>query len=184
MINKDLFFKEVNELITINKSIDKTDFELLYFALIKEKGEFNVGFLADKIVKNLSGGVLTKEIMISWEFLQTEIGRALIKAKFEIGNDIYFTSDVVDITGYSKQFIGQEIKSENIEYEKRKGIIFFRESSLNRYLSKKKINALEKKHEIVYECQKEKLVSVGFEGEEDYNVIRKTGEKENNSKSY
>lgn len=177
MINKELFFNEVDELITINKSIDKNDFELLYFALKKEKGEINVGFLADKIVKNLSGGIFTKEIMISWEFLQTEIGRALIKAKFEMGNDIYFTSDVADITGYSKQFIGQEIKSGNIEYEKRKGIIFFRESSLNRYLTKKKINALEKKHEIVYECQKEKLISVGFEGEEDYNVIRKIDKK-------
>jgi len=168
MINKNLFFKEVEELITKNNRIDKVDFELLYSVLEEGKNEINTGFLADRIVSSLAG-IFTKELLISWEFLQTEVGRALIKAKFEMSNDIYFTNDIVEITGYSKQFISQEIKSGNIEYEKRKGIIFFRESAVNKYLAKKKINILNKKQEITYKGQIEHLISVGYEGEEKYN---------------
>lgn len=166
MINKELFFKEVENLIIINNRVDKADFELLYICLT-EKNSVNSGFLADKIVGSLSGA-FTNETMISWEFLQTEVGRALVKAKFEMSNDIYFISDISDITGYSKQFIGQEIKANNIEYEKRKGTVFFRESAVNKYLFKKKINILNKKKEITYKCQIESLLSVGFEVEEEY----------------
>lgn len=37
--------------------------------------------------------------MVSWEFLSSEIGRALLKAKFEVGNDVYFIMDLAKSWG-------------------------------------------------------------------------------------
>lgn len=170
MINKKIYFKEVEELFNNNKNqnLEKADFEILYMALIGKNKEVDLGYLADKIVKSLSADIFNK-VMVSWDFLQTEIGRALIKAKFEMSNNIYFISDLAEILECSKQNISKDVNNEKIEYEKRKGIVYFRESAVNDYLAYKgKLEAIERKKEYVYEELKEEVIGGGYEREAEY----------------
>ena len=168
MINKDLYFMELEELLNKNNNLNKDDFILLYEIVTDlTTEETGISSLADKIVKNLSGNIF--ESMISWDFLNTEIGKALIKAKFGIGNDIFFTNDLASILSCSKQFISKEIKSGNIQAKKRGGIIYFTENDIRQYLSKKKKKMSVEKKEIIYEETKEKFDSSHFERENNYN---------------
>lgn len=166
-MNKDLYFAQVDELLKQNKELNKTDFQLLYEAL-NRKINIDTAFVADKIVTTLSSNVFT-ETMVSWEFLSTEIGRALLKGKFEIGNNIYFASDLAEILNCSRQFVSKIVKNEEIKFHKRGGIIYFMERDVNQYLiDKNKKNLLEEKKKITYEEAKEQLKSGGFERESDY----------------
>lgn len=168
MINKELYFNELDELLMKNSNLDRTDFELLYEVLESKNITTDTAFLADKIVKSLSGGVFT-HTMISWEFLSSEIGRALLKAKFDIANNIYFSSDLADILNCSRQFITKIIKNGDIKYQKRGGIIYFMESDVREYLlQKKKINLINEKKEITYNEAKEKFICGNFERESEY----------------
>lgn len=166
MINKELFFQQVDELSKV-KNIDRTDFELLHELLVNNSSSVDPGYLADKIVTQLSNDFYS-QTMISWEFLQTPIGKALIEAKFGISNDIYFISDLAEIMGCSRQFISKEIKNENIKYEKRGGIIFFREKYVNEYLKKKSVDILDNNKNDKYQTSKESIINGGFEREEKY----------------
>lgn len=166
-MNKDRYFQEVEELIKKNKNVTREDFELLYLAVSGININSDIEFLADKIVKSLSNDTFT-ETLVSWRFLQTEVGRAIIKAKFDVKNEIYLTSDLSEITGYSRAFISQEMKAGNIKFEKRKGTVFFRENDVKEYLSKKGIDKVEKENELKYKELKEKLINGGFEREADY----------------
>lgn len=167
MIDKEIYFKELEEIIGKNKNLDKADFELLYKALTTEDKIVDTGYLADKIVNDLAG-TASIEPMISWEFLNTEIGRALLKAKFDLGNDIYFISDLAEMMDCSRQFISKEIKKGNIESKKRGGTIYFMESDVKEYLAKKKKNVLTEKKETAYEEKKEKFITAKLERENDY----------------
>ncbi|AGK96668.1 hypothetical protein [Clostridium pasteurianum] len=166
-MNKDKYFEEVRELVKMNKNINKEDFELLFLVVSGVDVEVNADFLTDKIVKSLSIPYST-EILISWGFLQTEVGRALIKAKFNLSNEIYFISDLVELTGFTKSMISKEIAAGNINYEKRGGKIFFRANDVKEYLAKKGIDKVEKENTLKYETIKEKLIGGDFERETDY----------------
>lgn len=170
-MNKELYFTEVEEIIKANKFnelVVKADFELLYLIVTNQNKEVDGGYVADKIISSLSGSFFTK-VMVSWDFLQGEVGRALIKAKFQVSNDIYFSDDLVSITGYSRQYISKAIKEGKLKGEKRKGTIIFREVEVNKFLELKgKPNLLENKKQYVYEQGKETLIVGGFEREECY----------------
>lgn len=167
MIDKDLYFSEVNELLKQNSRLEKIDFQLLYEAL-NGKITVDTAFLADKIVSILSGNVFT-QTMVSWEFLSSEVGKALLKGKFEISNNIYFASDLAEILNCSRQFVSKIVKNEEIKFHKRGGIIYFMEKDVNQYLiDKNKKNSLEEKKKFTYEEAKEQLVNGKFEREEDY----------------
>lgn len=164
-MDKDLYFNEVNELVEQNNKLDKIDFKLLYEAL-NGKININTAFLADKIVSILSGNVFT-QTMVSWEFLDSEVGKALLKAKFEIDTNIYFTTDLAEMLHCSAQNISKEKK--NIGYRKRGGIIYFMEKDVKKYLAdRNKTDLLEEKKKVTYEEAKEKLINGKFEREEDY----------------
>lgn len=167
MINKEEYFAEVDELVSKNKSLDKVDFEILYEVLEGKKYTIDATFLADKIVKNLSGNMFT-QTMISWEFLDSEIGRALIKAKFDVGSKIYFTSDVAELMGCSRQFISKEMGDENINYHQRGGIKYFMEKDVKEYMTKKNKLPLQEKQESTYEEIREKIISGEYERESEY----------------
>lgn len=145
MIDSEIFLKEANKL----KNIDKKDLENLLDIVIGKDTNINPSFLADKIINDLFS-LYNVEALVPWRFLETEIGKALILAKFELGNDIYFVSDLVEFTGYSKQYISKEVKQNNIQYKKKGGIIYFTEKSLNEYLRKKGIETISKRKEIQY----------------------------------
>jgi len=170
-MNKKIYFKEVGEIIEANKTNDlvvKADYELLYLVVTNQNKNVDGGFLADKIVNSFSNTLFT-QVMVSWEFLQSEVGRALIKAKFEVSNDIYLVTDLVDITGYTRQYIRKAEKEGKIISEKRKGTIMFREIEVNRFLKlKNKPNLLENQKSFVYEDAKETLINGGFGREEEY----------------
>jgi hypothetical protein len=161
-MNKYKYFKEVDELIKENKNLIREDFELLYLSVSGVKMDINVSYLSDKIIKSLNTNA-NINILSFWEFLQTEVGRAIVKAKFKLSNEIYFIDDVKEITGFSKEFILHEIKSKNIKYGKRNEEIFFKEDDIREYLSKKNIDTLDKENELKYKEQRERLINGIFE---------------------
>jgi hypothetical protein len=161
-MNKFKYFKEVDELIKENKNLIREDFELLYLSVSGIKMDINIGYLSDKIVNSLNIHDDTN-ILSFWEFLQTEVGKTIVKAKFKLSNEIYFINDLEKITGFSKEFILQEMKSENIKYEKRNKEIFFKEDAIREYLSKRDIDKLDRENELKYKEQREKLINGIFE---------------------
>lgn len=165
MVNREMFFKQVEELI-ITKGIDRLDFQILFEVVNGKDMGIEPGFVADKIVNTLFGAY--SEQLIPWSFLQTEIGKALLLAKFEIGVDVYFVSDLVAYTEYTRQYISKEIKQGNIEHQKREGIIYFTEKAVNDYLKKKGFQTLTERKSIKYSEVKEKHVNGSFERESQY----------------
>ncbi|AJA48422.1 hypothetical protein CPAST_c23520 [Clostridium pasteurianum DSM 525 = ATCC 6013] len=157
-MNRNKYFKEVDELIKKNEDLIKEDFELLYLSVSGVKMDVNISYLADKIIRSLNNNV-DLNVLNFWEFLQTEIGRAIVKAKFKLDNDIYFVDDVKEITGFSREFILEEIKSKNIKYEKRNSEIFFTGDNIREYLSIKNIDKFDKEIEERYEEQRKKLIN-------------------------
>jgi hypothetical protein len=169
-VNKQKYFKEVEELISTSKNsnVERADFEILYLVVTGKNTEVDGCYISDKIVNSLFH-LFGTQVLISWDFLQTEVGRALIKAKFEIGNDIYFMEDLVNITGFTKQYISKQVKEEKIKGEKRKGFIYFRENEVNKFLvAKNKPDLIKNKKQYVYEEVKETLINGGFEREVEY----------------
>ena len=157
MIIKNNYFLQVKELVSNNANLDENDFTLLYEVLQGNEGKINPGFLADKLVKELFGGMHAP--LIPWDFLETEVGKALIKVKFNYGNDILLVNDVARIVGCSKQYILKECSNENLKGEKRDGTWIIREKDLNEYLVKKGKPSLYEKREVTYATLREEILS-------------------------
>jgi|GEM_PF-1622927 len=156
MINKELYFKQA-EAIALDKEITKEDYIILFNIVSGRESQVNAAFIADKIITELFG-TLYNEPLVPWSFYNTEIGKAILQAKFNIGIVFYNVAELCELTGYSKQYIGKEIKRENIKAEIHgKKTFFFREDDVNDYLKKKGLKTIYERNENIYTEEKERI---------------------------
>lgn len=137
MINRNQYLNQVEEL-TNSKNLDQKDFITLLEAL-DGNSNINTAFMADQIIEMIFGGIY-QEILVPWKFFDTEIGKALLQAKFNIASDDYLIEDLKEITGYSKQYISREINNKNLKAEKKGGTWYIKRNDANEYLIKKGFN--------------------------------------------
>lgn len=166
-MNKEMFFKQANEILCKTKDLTMEDFELLYSYAISNKSRSKGIEIADVIVQKLAGHT-TSDVLISWDFLSTEVGKALLKVRFEIGSDILFLNDIVKLTGTSKAAVSKAMSSGVLECERRDGKVFTKEIYVKQYLSKKGVKVMQENKEISYDEAIEQIVNPGYEREKEY----------------
>lgn len=166
MINK--YLDEVN--VLVSKGVDREDIELLLRIASGEQIDVDKKYLTDKILDDLFNNGYTQDILIPLSFLDTEIGKALGRVRFYMHKEKkYRVKDICDVTGYSRQYISEEIENGNIVCEREGRNIYFNEVEFNKYLEKKGFKSLSEEKELKYNEVKDEFRTVNFEREEGYN---------------
>lgn len=169
IVDRELFLKQVQEL-ALTKQIDRKDLEILLDIVSGEEHNIDIDsqYLADKIINDLFK-LYTVETLVPWDFFSTEIGKAILFAKFGLEeSEVYFTSELAEMTGFSKQYISKEIKNNNISHKKKGGIIYFSEKQVDNYLRKKGLQTISEKKDLKYKEIKEKIIYGGYERQSKY----------------
>lgn len=168
MIDEKKYFDEVNKLVS--RGADEKDFALLLKIALGEDISVDKKYLTNKILNNLFNNGYTQDTLIPLSFLdETEVGKAIGRVKFYMSEDKkYRIKDVCSMTGYSRQYISEEIANGNIVCEREGKRVYFTESELNKYLEKKGFETLELKNELNYKEVREEFKYPEFEREEEY----------------
>lgn len=156
MINKEKFKKESKEILKKNKVLSDKDFEILLEACENEDNSIDKTLVADKFINRMFGSLYT-ETLIPWNFFDTEVGKVILKIKYDYeDNRTYSVKDVTRIINKSRQFVGQEIHSGKLIAYKKDGKVTIYKQDLDNYLKKR-----EKKHGSVniYEEDEEKIIT-------------------------
>lgn len=169
-MNKKLFFIQAEEIVSKTKDITMEDFNVLYNLSISNTPFSKGSNFVDQLVKKMSG-ITSTDPLISWNFLATEVGKAILKVKFEIGSDLLFVPDVVKLLGKTRQHVSNLLSSQEIKSEKREGKVFTHDVYVHEYLVNQgieTIRSIEKNKEFTYDEAVEKIINSGYEREEEY----------------
>lgn len=167
MLSKSKYFRQVEEIESRN-NIDRSKYQLLFDIAVGNDKLSEGPKVADEILESIFGVPVYKELLIPISFYESEIGKAILIVKFGIYNDeTYISDDIVDLTGYSLQYIYKEAQCGNIKGEQRKKVWLFKGKDVDEYMEKKG-KRKSKKSNVLYEEKKEEIKSIGFEGEEKY----------------
>jgi hypothetical protein len=137
LINKEKFQKESKEILKKNKALSNKDFETLFKTYENKDNSINKTLVADEFINKMFGSLYT-ETLIPWSFFDTEIGKLVLKIKYDYeDNRIYTIKDVTRIINKSKQFVGQEIHSGKLIAYKKDGKITIYKQDLDNYLKRR-----------------------------------------------
>lgn len=156
MINKEKFERESKEILKKNKVLSDKDFETLFKAYENRDNSIDNGLIADEFINKMFGSLYT-ETLIPWNFFDTEIGKVILKIKYDYeDNRTYTIKDITRIIDKSKQFVGQEIHSGKLIAYKKDGKVTIYKQDLDNYLKRR-----EKKHGNIniYEEEEEKIIT-------------------------
>jgi len=166
MIDKQKYLKQVEMILANSKGLTIQDFMRL-FDIVNGYEKNNEGAaLAERIVKGIFSNALYNELMIPWSFFDTELGRAILKAKYGFENTTYLVSDIVALTGLSRQHIARQAENGVLKGIKKGGTWLFSKEAVDEYLSKKKISK-------PYTPAEEKIINPGYERDTGYNYDSK-----------
>ncbi len=173
-INKDKYYNQVNNLNIEVMNLDMNDFDILYRAASGEL-EDNIDFdyirtTVNKILRGIfSINISLSELLVPLNFLDTEIGKAILKVRFGISAGVYIAADLAKLTGYSVQYITAEAKRENIKGEQRGVTWLFSADEVEKYMIKKGLWQTK----IYYPEPEEKFIG-GYDREAEYIVNKST----------
>lgn len=131
--NKKELITEINEMDTEIKEMIIDCYE----HAAGNKSIKNPKEVVNKVLKELFKTNFSEEILIPLSFHNTQLAKVLFSILYGIESKIYLMSEVVELTGFSRQYLGQEAKDGNILGTKCKGSWTFEKEEVNRYLSKK-----------------------------------------------
>lgn len=166
-INKNDFLKEVEE-IKKYRNIDINDFEILFKAYKGEKIEKGIDIteLCIKAIKDIFE--VLGETWIPYNFFEGSIGKVIMSVKLGINNRVYLTSDLMEVTGFSRTYIAKEMSIGNLKGDKRPGTILFYENDVNEYLAKKGLGTISDLKAEIYEKKEEEIISPDYERDVEY----------------
>jgi len=164
MFDKTRYFQQAEKILQLNKNLAIEDFIKLYDMANSYENYSNrdCAELADKIISYTFSNGVSSEIMIPWSFFNTDLGLVILKAKYGYSNMPYFISDIVELTGFSKQYIAREASKGNIKGIKKDGTWIFAPDDVNEYLEKKGIK------KISYNPTNENIIYPGYERQAGY----------------
>jgi uncharacterized protein YeeX (DUF496 family) len=90
----------------------------------------------EEVLRELFGR-FTQDILIPYKFHNTLIGVVIFTIMYGMQEKTYTTKDIINVTGYSKQYLKQEMDDKNLLGTKINGKWQFTESQFNEYLIKK-----------------------------------------------
>lgn len=161
-MNKDRFIKEVKGFLNNNKNLNREDFETLFKFNIDTKGDNARVVFCNELIKKMFGTAY-QEPLIPWSFFDTEIGKAVIKIKYDQSSDVFFVREIAEMLGKTRQYINQEIKAGSLRAYKRCGNSVIYRGDLENYLKKRGID-----EKILYKETDEKIIVPNNEREEKY----------------
>lgn len=129
--NKIEFEKELEE---IEDERIKENLRSIYSNILG-KVSLESGFVK-KVLKDLFPNPYTEDILIPLKFHETLIGRMLFTVLYETSKQ-YTVNELVQITGHTKQYIGQELKSGKLKGEKINNRWVVNEENLKKYMELK-----------------------------------------------
>lgn len=136
MVSKESYIKEIDS-IKISESVKEKLMYLYDCYLGKQTCKFlknEIKLVLEEMLKN----DFSKEILIPYKFLESSIGIVLFTLQFKGVEKIYNTKDLIELSGYSKQYIHQQIRDKAIvSHKDSNGNYFFDESEVMSYLKQK-----------------------------------------------
>lgn len=146
MIIPDLeeLLKETNQL-NLSKEVEDKIIQVYNFCKgFKETEIENIDEFIKDILKNIFNSNFTSDIMIPFDFINTNIGKILFYAKFGIEEELYSIKDLIELSktperpkGFTKQYIKQEIDAHRLKAFKRSYRWYITKAEVNRFLEKK-----------------------------------------------
>lgn len=115
----------------------KKDLISIYEHLLGNEKIENIEILVDQTIKKLFPAVYSTDNMIPYSFVSTSIGTVLFTALFK-EDKLLTVNEVMEISGFTRQYITQEIKAGNLNAEKISSVWKLREKEVYDYLESKK----------------------------------------------
>lgn len=140
---KSDFVKEVESIVE-NKET-RVKLERLYDHLKGYVKIENPNVEIEEVLRDLFGR-FTQDILIPYKFHNTLIGIVIFTIMYGMQENTYTTKDIINVTGYSKQYLKQEMDCKNLIGTKVGGKWHFTESQFNEYLIKKGFRNNDEKH--------------------------------------
>lgn len=138
MVSKKLYEKEVQTLKISEECKDRLMF--LYDCYLGKMSCDEMKNVIQSVLQEIFTNEYIKEIMIPHSFLDTAVGNVLFTLRYKNNEKIYTTKDLIQLTGYSKQYIHQQIRDGAIMCKKdNNGRYYFHESDVMNYLKEKGI---------------------------------------------
>ncbi|WP_061311271.1 hypothetical protein [Clostridium botulinum] len=114
-MNKNAFLKELKKL-NVNKEIEKKIVDLLYNYNNKDNSLRSIETAKEVLKALFDPNNVTKDPMVPISFiLDNPVGRMIIAAAINQGiEQSYTVGELMEKTGYTRQYLNQEIKDENL----------------------------------------------------------------------
>lgn len=132
--DRKIFMKEVESLT--NEKV-KERLIKVYEAFLGKEDKVNLKKEAKDVLKELFKKDFSKEIDIPFSFLDTTIAKLLFGIMYATEEKQYTMGDLVELTGYTRQYLWQEIESKNLKGDKVGGRWRFNESEVKRYMQER-----------------------------------------------
>ncbi|MBY6773648.1 hypothetical protein FDC64_11210 [Clostridium botulinum] len=114
-MNKNAFLKELKK-FNVNKEIEKKIVDLLYNYNNKDNSLRSIETAKEVLKALFDPNNVTKDPMVPISFiLDNPVGRMIIAAAINQGiEQSYTVGELMEKTGYTRQYLNQEIKDENL----------------------------------------------------------------------
>lgn len=150
-----MFIPEKKELVKEIEILENEEIKqkllILYDHLLGKKNVVNVNVIVKEVITELFPNRFSTDVMIPLAFHDTLIAKLLFSIIYCKQERMYGMQEVIELTktdkkpsGFTRQYLGQEIQNKNLHGEKKGGRWLFKESEVNRYLAKKGITNINK----------------------------------------
>lgn len=136
MVSKESYIKEIESLKISESCRDKLIF--LYDCYLGKQECKSIKNEVKTVLEEMFKNDFSKDITIPYKFLESSVGIVLFSLQFKGEEKIYNTRDLIELSGYSKQYIHQQIRDKAIvSHKDSNGNYFFYESEVMNYLKNK-----------------------------------------------
>lgn len=133
MVSKKSYISEIETIKTSEKCKEKLIF--LYDVYLGKQTCKSIKNEIKAVLEEIFKSDYSKEIMIPYAFLETSVGIVLFTLQYNGEEKLYNTKDLIELAGFSKQYIHQQITDKVIKSHKdSNGNYFFYESEVMDYL--------------------------------------------------
>lgn len=141
--DKSVFIKEVEE-ITDSKETREKLIKLYDHSTGYEKTN-NANKLIHEVLKELFGDKFSADPVIPYKFLGTNIAKVVFSIMYNLNENLYSMEDLIELAkaeirpeGYTRQYLGQEIRDGKLKGTKKGKVWWFTEEEVREYFDKKK----------------------------------------------
>ncbi|MBU3173256.1 hypothetical protein [Clostridium estertheticum] len=145
---KEEFLKEIDKTATINVET-REELIRIYNHLKGYEKIVNINECLENVLREMFGKYTT-DIMIPYQFHKSMIGTVIFSVMYGMKEVTYTVKDIIQLTktdknpkGYTKQYVGQEIRDGNLKGNVERGRHVFVKEDVNKYLVTKGLKTIQ-----------------------------------------